>query len=69
MHAFRFPVTQREQSDFNIFFFIGDGDDPVKNALFTGFAIFYCVKNIVKVESFLTGFSQGLSQVFSLGKI
>ena len=34
---------------------------PVKNALFTGFDIFYPVKNTVKVHRFLTGFSQGLS--------
>ena len=38
------------------------GSDPVKNALFTGFDIFYHVKNTVKVHRFLTGFSQGLSQ-------
>ena len=44
------------------------GSDPVKTALFTGFDIFYPVKNTVKVHRFLTGFSQGLSQVFSQGK-
>ena len=44
------------------------GSDPVKNALFTGFDIFYHVKNNVKVHRFLTGFSQGLLQVFSQGK-
>ena len=36
--------------------------------MFTGFDIFYPVKNTVKVHRFLTGFSQGLSQVFSQGK-
>ena len=87
MHAFGFPVTQRQQSDFNIVFFCWGGgeiwqtctcqvnsshfrgfftgSDPVKNALFTGFEIFYAVKNAVKVHRFLTGFSQ----VFSLCKI
>ena len=44
------------------------GSDPVKNALFTGFDIFYHVKNTVKVHRFLTGFSQGKnSQGFSQG--
>ena len=33
-----------------------------------GFDVFYPVKNTVKVQRFLTDFSQGLSQVFSQGK-
>ena len=33
-----------------------------------GFDVLYPVKNTVKVQRFLTGFSQGLSQVFSQGK-
>ena len=52
---------QVKSSHFRGFF---TGSDPVKNALFTGFP----VKNTVKVQRFLTGFSQGLSQVFSQGK-
>ena len=42
------------------------GSDPVKNALFTGFDIFYHVKNSVKVHRFFTGSFTGFFTGYKL---
>ena len=56
--------SQENSSHFRGFF---TGSDRVKNSLITCFDIFYPVKNTVKVQTFLTGFSQHLSQGLSQG--
>ena len=43
------------------------GSDPVKNALFTGFDIFYHVKNTVKVHKFFNRFFTGSFTGFFTG--